>query len=81
MPGLKDFAGALSALEALSDALLGYSADARQKASRALELSRDRDVRGLSAEAFAFAGDITKSASLLRDATATFPITSFSVRS
>ena len=71
--GLKDFAGALLTLEALNDAQLGYPADARQKASRALELSSDRDVRGLSAEAFAFAGDIGKSASLLADATRVFP--------
>ena len=53
--GLKDFAGALLTLEASDDALIGYSADARQKASRALELSSDPDVRGFSAEAFAFA--------------------------
>jgi serine/threonine protein kinase/Flp pilus assembly protein TadD len=71
--GLKDFAGALLTLEALSDAQLGYSADARQKASRALELSRDRDVRGFSAEAFAFAGDMKTSGSLLADATRDFP--------
>jgi eukaryotic-like serine/threonine-protein kinase len=71
--GLKDFAGALLTLEALNDAQLGYPADARQKASRALELSSDRDVRGFSAEAFAFAGDTVKSTSLLAEATRDFP--------
>jgi tetratricopeptide (TPR) repeat protein len=71
--GIKDFAGALLTLEALTDAQLGYPADARQKASRALELSNDRDVRGFTAEAFAFAGDTSKSASLLADATRDFP--------
>jgi tetratricopeptide (TPR) repeat protein len=71
--GIKDFAGALLTMEALNDAQLGYPADARQKASRALELSSDRDVRGFSAEAFAFAGDVGKSASLLANATRDFP--------
>jgi len=71
--GLKDLSGALLTLEASNDALLGYPATGRQKASRALELSRDRDVRGLSAEAFAFTGDLAKSASLLADATRDFP--------
>jgi eukaryotic-like serine/threonine-protein kinase len=71
--GLKDLSGALLTLEASNDAILGYPATARQKASRALELSRDRDVRGLSAEAFAFTGDLAKSASLLADATRDFP--------
>jgi eukaryotic-like serine/threonine-protein kinase len=71
--GLKDFAALLLTLEALNDAQLGYAADARQKASRALKLSSDREVRGYSAEAFAFAGDIAKSASLFADATRIFP--------
>ena len=71
--GLKDFAGCALDTGSASDAQLGYSADARQKASRALELSSDREVRGFSAEAFAFAGDIRRSASLLADATRDFP--------
>jgi tetratricopeptide (TPR) repeat protein len=71
--GLKDFAGALLTLEAMNDAELGYPADARQKVARALELSKDRDVRALSAESFAFAGDPGRSASLLTDVTRDYP--------
>ena len=71
--GLKDFAALLLTLEALDDAQLGYTAYARQKASRALKLSSNREVRGYTAEAFAFAGDIGKSASLFADATRIFP--------
>lgn len=71
--GLKDFAGALLTLEAVNDAELGYSAEARLKTARALELSKDRDVRAFSAETLAFAGDVGKSASLLGDVTRSDP--------
>ena len=63
--GAKDFAAGLLALEAYDDALIGNPSEARQKASRALELSADPDTRCGSALAFAAAGDVQKSAALV----------------
>jgi serine/threonine protein kinase/tetratricopeptide (TPR) repeat protein len=63
--GAKDFAADLLALEGYYDALLGYEADARQKASQALELADDPDSRWGAALAFAAAGDVQKSAALI----------------
>ena len=63
--GAKEFAVGILTLEAYDDALMGYEPDARQKASRALELSADPDVRSGSALAFAAAGDVQRSASLV----------------
>jgi eukaryotic-like serine/threonine-protein kinase len=65
--GIKDFAGALFEMEAINDDLIGDPADARKKASQALELAKDSSVRGYAAEALALAGDVTKSASLLAE--------------
>jgi eukaryotic-like serine/threonine-protein kinase len=63
--GAKDFAAGVLTLEAYDDALIGYPSDARQKASRAIELSADPNTRGGSALAFAAAGDLPRSASLV----------------
>jgi eukaryotic-like serine/threonine-protein kinase len=63
--GAKDFAAGLLTLEAYDDALIGYPSDARQKASRALELSPDPSTRWGSALALAAAGDLQKSAALV----------------
>ncbi|MGO9086597.1 MAG: protein kinase domain-containing protein [Candidatus Sulfotelmatobacter sp.] len=71
--GVKDFAAALFDFEAANDSLLGYATDARRKASQALELSKDRDVRGYAASAFATTGDLAKSAALLADLNREFP--------
>ena len=71
--GVKDFAAALFAIEADDDSLLGLSADARSKAAQASELSHDRDVRGYAALAFASAGDLEKSASVMTGAIRDFP--------
>jgi len=71
--GIKDFAGALFTVEAINDALIGYPANARQKASQALDLAKDGGVRGYAAEALALAGDATKSASLLAELNREFP--------
>ena len=75
--GIKDFAGGLFTLEASNDALIGYLADAREKASQCLEIAKDSSVRGYAAEAFALAGDTTKSASLLAELTHQFPDNQF----
>ena len=61
------------AVEADDDSLLGLSADARSKAAQASELSHDRDVRGYAALAFASAGDLEKSASVMTGAIRDFP--------
>ena len=71
--GIKDFAGALFAIEAYDDSLLGYPADARQKVAQALALSRNPDVRSEAAITAASIGDVAKSASLLADLNREFP--------
>ena len=63
--GAKEFAAGILTLEAYDDALIGYQSDARQKASRALELSPDPEVRLGSALAFAAAGDVQRSAAMV----------------
>jgi tetratricopeptide (TPR) repeat protein len=71
--GIKDFAGALFCIEADDDAAVGYLNEARQEAAQALETSQDRDVRTLAATAYAYSGDVTKSASLLATVKREFP--------
>ena len=63
--GAKDFAVNLLTLEAYHDALFGYEADARRKASQAIELAHDDDTRWGAALALAAAGDVQKSAALI----------------
>ena len=75
--GIKDFAGGLFALEASNDALIGYPADAREKALQCITIAKDSGVRGYAAQAFALAGDATKSASLLAELTRQFPDNQF----
>jgi predicted Zn-dependent protease len=75
--GIKDFAGGLFALEATNDALIGYPADAREKASQCVAIANDSGVRGYAAEAFALAGDTTKSDALLAELTRQFPDNQF----
>jgi len=60
--GAKDLAAGLLALEADNDALLGYQTEARQGASKALDLTNDPDSLITVASAFAEAGDVQKSA-------------------
>ncbi|MGC1647477.1 MAG: protein kinase [Candidatus Sulfotelmatobacter sp.] len=71
--GIKDFAAALFDVEAANNALLGYPADARRKASQALELSNDPDIQGYAAVAFAAVGDEAKSSSIFADLRREFP--------
>ena len=71
--GIKDFAGALFAIEAYDDNLLGYQADARHKIAQGLELSKNPDVRSFAAFSLASTGDVAKSASLLSDLNREFP--------
>jgi len=62
--GAKDLAADFLALESYTNALYGYPADARQKASQALALSNDPDARALAAGTLAIIGDAQKSAAL-----------------
>ncbi len=71
--GDKDFAGSLLAGEAYNEFLFGYPVDAKRKAAQAIDLSKDRDVRGYAAVAFAAVGDLAKSDSLLADLAREFP--------
>jgi tetratricopeptide (TPR) repeat protein len=71
--GIKDFAGALLAIEAYDDGLFGYPAEARQKVAQALDLSKNPDVRSQAATTWASIGDVAKSASLLADLDREFP--------
>ena len=75
--GIKDFAGGLFALESINDALLGYPADARQKALQSLEIAKDAGVRGFATEGLALAGDQAKSASILAELNRDFSDTQF----
>jgi tetratricopeptide (TPR) repeat protein len=63
--GAKDFAATLLVIEASSDALFGYPAEARQKASQALDQSTDPDVRIGAAPVLAATGDIQKSSAII----------------
>jgi serine/threonine protein kinase/tetratricopeptide (TPR) repeat protein len=63
--GAKDLAADFLALECYTDALYGYSAEARQKAAQMLALSNDPDARVLTAAALAMIGDAQKSAALV----------------
>jgi len=63
--GAKDLAAIFLAIEAGNDALLGYPTEARQEASKALELSHDPDALTGVAAAFAEAGDLQKSDAVL----------------
>jgi serine/threonine protein kinase/tetratricopeptide (TPR) repeat protein len=71
--GAKDFAAVLLTIEAYSDALFGYQSDARQKASQALDLSNDPDVRTNAATTLAAIGDVQKSAPILARVEREFP--------
>jgi eukaryotic-like serine/threonine-protein kinase len=63
--GAKDLAAGFLTLEGYIDALFGYSADARQKASEALELSKEPETRAAAAAVLARIGDIQKSAAIV----------------
>jgi len=68
-----DLAADLLALEAYTDALFGYPADTRQKASQALALSHDPDARTLAATALAVIGDVPKSEAITAGVEHDFP--------
>jgi eukaryotic-like serine/threonine-protein kinase len=61
-------AAQLLALEAYDEAQLGFESEARQKASQAVAMSNDPDTRSSAALAYASAGDVGKSVSLLEGA-------------
>ncbi len=71
--GLPDFAAFLFAVEAQQDAALGYPAEVRTKAAKALELSKDVTIRSSAAIAFAMAGDAVKSKAIIDDLNREFP--------
>jgi eukaryotic-like serine/threonine-protein kinase len=71
--GAKDLAAVLLTFEAYNDALFGYTADARRKASEALDLSSDPDTRAGAAFVFAAIGDVQKSTAILANVARDFP--------
>ena len=71
--GSKDFAGGLMAAEAVDDALVGYQADARRKASQALDLGKDFDTQLTAASALALSGDEAKSEALVAGVERDYP--------
>jgi eukaryotic-like serine/threonine-protein kinase len=72
--GLQDFAAGLLASEAVQDAALGYpQADARTKAAKAIEMSKDLNARSTASVAFALAGDEAKSKTIMDDLNHEFP--------
>ncbi len=71
--GAKDLAAQFMALEGYTDALFGYTADARQKLSQALALSNDPDSRTLAVAAFAIIGDVQQSVAISGSVAHEFP--------
>ncbi len=63
--GAKDLAAEMLTFEGYTDALFGYSADARQKALEALELSNEPQARAFAAAILASIGDVQKSAAIV----------------
>ena len=66
--GAKELAAQLLTLEAYDEAELGYLTEARQNAAQAVAMSGDPDTRWSAAQAYAAAGDIAKSTTLLESA-------------
>jgi eukaryotic-like serine/threonine-protein kinase len=71
--GGKDYTGLLFEVEAANDALLGFTAEARQKAAEGLALSSEVDVRATAAAALAMSGDTAKSAEILNAVKREYP--------
>jgi eukaryotic-like serine/threonine-protein kinase len=71
--GAKDFAGNLSTLQAYTDTLFGFDAEARQEASRSLAVSSDPDTLWASAGVLAATGDLRKSAAIVADLEHSYP--------
>ena len=71
--GAKDLAAQFMTLEGYTDALFGYTADARQKLQQALALSNDPDARTLAATALAVIGDVQQSAAISGSVDHEFP--------
>jgi serine/threonine protein kinase/tetratricopeptide (TPR) repeat protein len=71
--GTKDFAGLLFAAQALNDSLVGFTPQARQEATDAVNLSSGMDTRNLAAAALAMAGDTAKSETIMAALKHEFP--------
>jgi eukaryotic-like serine/threonine-protein kinase len=71
--GEKERAAGAEAAAAISEALFGYPAEARQHAARALAASNSKDAECLAALALAFTGDSSRAQALEEDAASRFP--------
>jgi serine/threonine protein kinase/tetratricopeptide (TPR) repeat protein len=71
--GVKDLAGVLLALEAYTDGLVGFGAEAREKAEQALRLSDYREGNSLAAAVLALEGDTAKSTAIMNELSRKFP--------
>jgi serine/threonine protein kinase/tetratricopeptide (TPR) repeat protein len=73
--GAKDFATTILAIEALEEGILGYQADARQKALQALQQAQhqDADTRALAAMALGVIGEGQKATETLAALSRDFP--------
>ena len=63
----KELAGTYQAQEAVTEALLGNKAEATKDANEALKISAGRDLEGVSALAYALAGDSAQAQKLAAD--------------
>src|SRR3954447_1532973 len=71
--GARDLAANFSTLQAYSDVLFGYNAEARKEISQSLALSSDPDTLWSSAIVLAATGDLRKSASIVTDLEHSYP--------
>jgi eukaryotic-like serine/threonine-protein kinase len=71
--GANDFAAIMFELEASDDVLHGYTAEAKAKVARGLQMSKDSDARGLAANVLAMLGEAQGSAALVADLRRDFP--------
>ena len=65
--GAKDLAASFLIIEGSAEALFGYTAEARQRATQALELSNQPDERAAAAQLLATLGDLQKSTAILAE--------------
>ena len=72
-PGQRERAALFDAATAVWEAFYGNAAAARQKATKALELARGRDVDYAAAFALALSGDVARSRALADDLAKNFP--------
>jgi eukaryotic-like serine/threonine-protein kinase len=70
---MKEFASTIRAVQAVRDAVHGFSDSARQQAATSLSIAGERDARSFAALAYAQIGEIAKAQKLMNDLSSEFP--------